>query len=530
MVLDPWPTEAHGVYRDTPIVFGCTSVAHTTDAVPEKIRQMNALYRYYDSSMTSKCRNFYIQGKFMEDYEDNVPWNGEFRRYFTTYHDLRTEQLRGYFTWRTKLRKGLYEPIASSLAYLYLYELLNGIGADSPEDSLLKMKKFESGYLDAGYGDSVMRKNLHRWMLELSVLHALPPEQAREFLTPDLAEKDCALEVLRDPGKQSNDDVFEALCAFGGDRLRNSVLFRKAPDEGKRLFAALWRSVCTKRMKNGEDLFTECFGTVRDFHWHPLENAVYWDEHPPKEASFRLNACRVYTCRNGIWTEHCYDSLYYNRGLFEGLIQEADRKLRLYLKTGSPLKEKSENAWAAPLADAIIEADRKEKLEAARPKISIRYDDLDRIRRDATETRDSLLTEEEKEASGCTAEAARSGVSGPDEAGSYDGAAADVSVGADSAERNSEIPMISGDTGITDSSTVSLDAVQLEVLSMLVRGDSVTGILQGRHLMTEVFADALNEALFDEIGDTAVDCDGENLRLLDDYRDDIARILGGKTE
>ena len=56
--------------------------------IPRKILEMMQLYEYGTSSFEMKCRNFYRQGKFMEDYEDNAPWNGEFSRYFTTYHDL----------------------------------------------------------------------------------------------------------------------------------------------------------------------------------------------------------------------------------------------------------------------------------------------------------------------------------------------------------------------------------------------------------------------------------------------------------
>ena len=65
----------------------------------------------------------------MEDYEDDAPWSGEYRRYFTTYHDLNLNQLRGYFAWRTLVRRGVFRRITTSLACMYLYELLNGIGA-----------------------------------------------------------------------------------------------------------------------------------------------------------------------------------------------------------------------------------------------------------------------------------------------------------------------------------------------------------------------------------------------------------------
>ena len=116
----------------------------------------------------------------MEDYEDDAPWNGEFQHYFPTYHDLNIRQLRGYFTWRTHVRKGNFQPTSASIAYIYIYELLNGIGTKSPEDTLQKMLAFEAGFLDSGVGDQRMRGNLRRWMLEYAVLYHIPPDQARQ--------------------------------------------------------------------------------------------------------------------------------------------------------------------------------------------------------------------------------------------------------------------------------------------------------------------------------------------------------------
>ena len=119
---------------------------------------MKHLYEYGSNSAEARAANFLRQGRFMADYEDDAGWAGMiFACYFPTYHDLTTRQLRGYFAWRTRVRKGDYQPIAASAAYIYLYELLNLIGAASPEDALRRLKAFETGYLDAGYGDAAMR-------------------------------------------------------------------------------------------------------------------------------------------------------------------------------------------------------------------------------------------------------------------------------------------------------------------------------------------------------------------------------------
>ena len=115
------------IYPDTPLPVQRTAVVSDDPDIPQKIRQMRDLYEYKGNSFEEKCWNFYYQGKFMEDYEDDLPWTGTFQRYFPTYHDLSIRQLRGYFTWRTHARRGNFQPIATSMAYIYIYELLNGL-------------------------------------------------------------------------------------------------------------------------------------------------------------------------------------------------------------------------------------------------------------------------------------------------------------------------------------------------------------------------------------------------------------------
>lgn len=47
-------------------------------------------------------------------------------------------------------------------------------------------------------------------------------------------------------------------------------------------------------------------------------------------------------------------------------------------------------------------------------------------------------------------------------------------------------------------------------------------------MMPSVVADTINEALFDEIGDNVLECDGDTITLVEDYRDDLLKIFGGK--
>lgn len=500
IVLDNDPATPQAQYQETSLPFGKRISGEDESPIPEKIRQMRKRYEYGDGSFRQKCKNFYVQGKFMADYEDDAPWQGELRHYFPTYHDLGLKPLRGYFTWRTEIRKGNYRRISTSLAYLYLYELLNGIGTTSVEDSLQKMKEFEVEYLDSGLDDESMRKNLYRWMLELAVLNGIAPDLVRQYADPEMLERDNALKVLRHPKDYSDQALFQSLCIFGGNKIASSIVIQKYGDKGIRLFATVWRIALAQYRQAEKTLFTACFGRRRSYRWYPLGNAVYYKKPLREPLTYVLNECREYRFKEGVWYEHCYQKLAFDKKKLSGLLHETDRRLRLYLQTGHPLKEVSEEAWAVPYIEAVIEADKTAVIEASKPKISIRFADLAQIRQDALETQDSLLAEENI----------------PDM--TEETMVANIT---NNKTENDKLIAVSA---------VPLDRLQVRLLTMLLRNEPVKEMIAAQHGLPEVIADELNQALFEEIGDTAVESDGETIMLVEDYRDDIVRILGEETK
>ncbi len=514
IVLDNRQGGAKTVYSDM-------SLAEARDAafgkdVPEKIRQMLRLYEYGDGSFKKKCWNFYKQGKFMEDYEDDEPWDGQFERYFPTYHDLTVPKLRGYFMWRTNVRKGIYRPIATSLAYIYIYELLNGIGTTSPEETLWKMQEFETEFLDTEIGDWMMKYNLHRWMLEFAVIHQLPKKLVLTFTSPNQLERDRKIAILRNPENHSDEEVFNTLCHFTTGKLETSSVLTKEPNEGRHLFAEVWRYTVTNYNDNGKDFIDACFGPWKAFPWYPLANSVYFETRNLSDFDYELNECRIYQYREGRWFVQTYEELLYNKKKISGLLHETDRLLRIYLKTGHPLRPKADDAWAIPYVEAVIEADRQAKIEAAKPKININLESLSQIRQDAVVTRESLLTDEDKAES------------------IIEPAPVEVIVAEPIAKNNNnhnvsidaevEVDANAGvDAGVD---TVNLDPIHRQILLTLLHGDSADELIRTHRLISSVVTDALNEAFYDEIGDSILDCDGNQITLVEDYVEDVMKIVG----
>ncbi len=483
-------------YNDTVINFKDYAI-DSERFIPNKIKQMMKLYRYGDHSFNQKVKNFYKQGKFMEDYEDDFSWNGEFHQYFPTYNDMNIRQLRGYFSWRSQVRKGKYQKISTSLAYLYLYELINGIGVSSYEESLSKMREFEIKFIESGIGDKRIQKDLRQWMLGIIVLQGIDPKIAKAYLSSEIIEKDESTLALLNPQNHSDEEIFNALCAHYGNRLSTSAVIKKHGSYGIHLFAQVWRMTFEEYSEIGENLFEKCFGHRSTYRWYPFSNAIYMEYINPKWTSYELNECRKYIFKNVSWHENSYHKMNFNRAIFCGLIHEADRKLRLYLKTGHPLTAKSDERWASAHVDKVIEVDKKDKLEKAKPKVSISFDSLDQIRQDALSTMDSLLSEEER----------------------------------DIIEEVKEVDIAIDDKlkskVFENKSNIALEETEFHIISLLLNDKPVDDIIAKNMSLPEVLADKINELFFEEIGDNVVECDLGKITLIEDYRQDVERIIKG---
>ncbi len=497
--------------------------------VPARIREMHGLYERGDRSFLQKACNFYRQGKYMEDYTDDQPWSGPYRHYFPTYHDLNTPQLRGYFTWRTRIREGRYAPIAEPLACIYLYELLCGIGTGSPGESLEKMKAFERDYIDAGFGSENLRNSLRRWMFEYAVVKGQPAETVRELAGPELRRDDEALDTLRDPDGREDGEVFGSLRHFASRDPAGSPVIKKGGERGRHLFAQVWRTAVRESRRQGKDLFRSLFGGLEETPWMPLSSAVYYDPEDSLDRSMVLSSCRSYIRRQGSWTEKHYDPLNFQAAVFQGFLSETDRRLRRYLKTGGYLKDSPADAWAGEYTEQALAAEEAAEREAARPKIRIDLSGLEKIRLDAAVTRESLLTEAELE----QGPAEETEPYPETEAESGSGGNADRIPGPETQEPVPavKLPEESAErktgTEKEQACPAGLDRPHWEILRILLEGGTAEERIREYRMMPAIAADEINEVFLDEIGDSVLECDGERVSLVEDYREDLLGILGG---
>ena len=541
-------------YQETPLPFSDSSSQPARERPPEKLRRMRHMFEYDREDMEIQAKNFYRQAVFMEDFEDDSRWpGGEFARPMPTYQDLTTKQLRGYFSWRTEVRRGHFTPIPASVATIYVFELLNGVGADSPEDVLEKLQAFIKGFADSDMSDDpTLRKQVYRWMLEYGVLWDVPPETLREYVDPDMIALDAAMAVLKEPEAHSAEEIFSALCQVGGEKIANSPVIQLNPARGRKLFSHAWQSF--DRTNNEQKLFERFISKEKiRFPCPMLETAVYVDIEQPKDREYVLDECRSFTYSNGLWWMHAYSISSSARSLLKQFLHETDARLRRYLKAGRMLRENPKEAWAIPFIDEAIERDREAvrqaEMEAQRQKVTIDFSGLEQIRKDAGMTRDSLLTEEERDEPDepvpqHSVEAAVPALLHSEEmtapallhseemtaptlmhseewACRHSGSLSDMSTEKQRCPKTESLPIKK-----EAAPAALLDDLQREVIRGLLRGEEVTGLLRSAHRLPSMTADAINEALFEEIGDTVILCENDRLSLVEDYIGDLERILG----
>lgn len=509
--------KSNTVYTDTPLPFAKGSdFLKKKEYIPEKITEMRKLYRYDDYSGQLRAKNFYRQAKFMEDYEDD--YHGQvcdISGYFTTYHDLSDKQLRTYFTWRTEVRNGVYNKTFTSYIYLYIYEFLCGIGSSSSVESLNKLKEFEEKFIEGGFleDNTQIKRNLHRWYFEYSLVKGFPVDEVKKYIDKEILDRDHALEILKKSGDYDDIEIFDAICFFAGKRFLNSVSIKKEREKSIIIYAYVWKYILKSGNIDGKSIFTHCFGRMQNRSIYPLLNAVYWNDKTEEDADYTVNGVRSYHCKTGRWKEKSYIRAYFNKKKLAFIVHEIDRLIRDEFKLGYYLKPSMEDTRIATIIAAAFNEALKEIKYNERKLINIDFSALKKIRNDAEITRTSLLVDED-----CIHSLMIN---------TYIVEKADIQ---NAIEKNS-IKYNDGNQSKSenldfDKPPEISDNINLKILKFIIAGKDYKRLIKSNNLFTSIIADNINETFFEDIGDNILECEGDEIYLVEDYREDILNIIG----
>ena len=453
-----------------------------TRFVPKEIKKMIESYQYSLPGFIRREKNFYLQGKLMASYEDDYEGRQSFLRYYPTYHDLTVGQARTYFTWRTKIRQNIYEKISDSYAYIYLYELLNGIGIKDPEEGLDKLINFNKNY--AQRFSPEIGAYLERWIRDYIVFYNINKANNTFFVKEQ--DNDKKYERLLYPDQFSSHEVAENLIKLSNYKICNCPLYKKSIEKFEYLLVLIWHKILDLR-NDGFDFFTSYIAYKNQMTIQLFSAAVFNHQLEPKTTSYEIDQIRKYFYdeEKNTWYCESYWGLTGQKSIMGNFLHEVDREIRLCFNLGRNLKpRKIEKHYLKAIRDGIKEYQIEEQ-KLKQPKIEFNLSQLSTIREDAAGTRDSLLTEEELQAE---------------------------------QEENKQIEEAVVDD---EQENYGLSLEETTTIILLLKGKDLNKYLKEHHLMAAVIIDNINEKLFDEFGDNVIEFINDIPTVIEDYQEDL---------
>ena len=555
------------IYADEPIL---KTGRQMQNFLPDQYRKMREISRWQDDPKggagrwLSEAELFYRQGLLMANFEDDCPYNGTFKSYFPTYNAMSDRQLRGYFTWRAQVRRGNIEETPTSFAFLYLYELICGIGVDDPLDGFDKIKAFWDAYRAFEPG---IDRFVRVWLQDYAVFHGLDPKLLRDSKTVmfdnalielrraarDLApaqapsgqtakrRKTSEPTLPLPPDETREERLMAAINALSTYNLNNSRLDRGHHRDLRHVACAVYvrmaRYYDTHR-KTG--IVASLFGEETAMPYTMFASAVFFAPERHKDCEYRLDPIHIYRCQNGFWEcMRIHGSRQKSSKLGE-MMRACDQRLRLALDPAHPLKEEKVPKYLAKIIDDEIVAWLSWNATHQPVKIDIDLSQLGHIRSAAAQTREALLIDEERE-DDTTADVEEAD-SGQPEAEPVANMIVEP-VAAPMEQDEADEPTISTEQfGVVapllapapapatamsaDTASALVPAAEGYLRALLEQNAAQAASAVERSGQSEdMLVDSINEALFDLVGDTVIEFGATGPQIIEDYEADVRGYL-----
>ncbi len=555
------------IYADEPIL---KTGRQMQNFLPDQYRKMREISRWQDDPKggagrwLSEAELFYRQGLLMADFEDDCPYNGTFKSYFPTYNAMSDRQLRGYFTWRAQVRRGTVEETSTSFAFLYLYELICGIGIDDPLEGFNKIKAFWDVYRAFEPG---IDRFARVWLQDYAVFHGLDPKLLRDSKTVMF---DNALIELRraardlvpapapsgqtpkrrktseptlplPPDEVREERLMAAINALSTYNLSNSRLDRSHHRDLRHVACAVYvRMARYYDTHRKTDIVASLFGEETAMPYTMFASAVFFAPERHEDCEYRLDPIHIYRCQNGFWEcMRIHGSRQKSSKLGE-MMRACDQRLRLALDPTHPLKEEKVPKYLAKIIDDEIVAWLSWDAAHQPVKIDIDLSQLGHIRSAAAQTREALLIDEERE-DDTTADVEEAD-SGQPEAEPVANMVAEP-VATTMQQDEADEPTISTEQfGVVapllapapapatamsaDTASALVPAAEGYLRALLEQNAAQAASAVARSDQSEdMLVDSINEALFDLVGDTVIEFGATGPQIIEDYEADVRGYL-----
>ena len=558
---------SHEVYADEPIL---KTGRQMQNFLPDQYRKMREISRWQDDPKggagrwLSEAELFYRQGLLMADFEDDCPYNGTFKSYFPTYNAMSDRQLRGYFTWRAQVRRGTVEETSTSFAFLYLYELICGIGVDDPLDGFNKIKAFWDVYRAFEPG---IDRFARVWLQDYAVFHGLDPKLLRDSktvmfdnalielrraardLVPAPAPSDQTPKRRKTseptlplpPDEVREERLMAAINALSTYNLSNSRLDRSHHRDLRHAACAVYvrmaRYYDTHR-KTG--IVASLFGEETAMPYTMFASAVFFAPERHEDCEYRLDPIHIYRCQNGFWECMRIHSSRQKSSKLGEMMRACDQRLRLALDPAHPLKEEKVPKYLAKIIDDEIVAWLSWDAAHQPVKIDIDLSQLGHIRSAAVQTREALLIDEERE-DGAPVEAEATLIEQPNTE-SAPGMTAEPGEMTIRQNEPDEPTVSTEEFGVVAPLLASVDApvtpAPTEAANKLAPAEDTflralleqnaaqaTSAVAHSGQSEDMLVDSINEALFDLVGDTVIEFGAAGPQIIEDYEADVRGYL-----
>jgi len=480
------------------------------DPIREKFYEMRKLASVRPFAR-SDSELFYRQARFMEDFADDYEGNAKFNMYYPFYQNMGYEYLRTYFSWRTKVRSGDIQPTSLSYIYLYIYELLSGIGTSGPEDGLNKLLTL---WNDVPFIKPGVEKYLPKWFKDYHIFYELP-HSFSNFIEKHSMQRYYSLSLLFDESAENKLEIWNSISGYD---ITNSKFFK---DDNEQLLSDCFDAVlsavqefCVKRNTRFEDLLV--YSVSRRIPWQPFKQALFGSRAKQTDREIKINEFERYYCKNGQWTANL--PIYYSsqKDFVGYIIKKTEACLRnvtnykyklvAEMKSGSkPFRELQRPAAKRAELDKVIEqAVIGFYNELNRTVVTVDHINLARIREEALETQGQLIVDEDVEK-----------------------------------KCESEVNILSTDSRFIEKPPITLSFadgwkalkaaltdVERKALSLaLQEGSDIKTFANDHNIMLEVLADSINEKAADCIGDNLLEID-DDIVLYDEYRENVEALCG----
>ena len=511
------------------------------DPVREKLNRMKQMVgeTYKNVLFTGGYRErlFYKQAVFMADFEDDYEGAAQFQMYFPNYQMMSYEQLRTYFTWRSRVRRGDICQTDLSYVFLYIYELINDIGVSDGEDGLNKLIHIWKAYKKY---TNRLDKYMAVWIRDYYVLNKCRTTFDELLQREPLLQKYYTVSTDR-----YTMDYYSRISVYN---IKKSIFY--TPENEKMLnecFNHIIKKLNELLGKVDRKFNDLIFDRSSQFTWRPFANAIFYmrpGHHPRNTKLVELSEEMIFRYKNGRWT-YCRSGIYHANGrdILEYVFRRMEQLLRRaekfrYKLTASDKKiDKGLLDGLLPgigskgFLEAIDKAIKEYYVNSKRTVIRVDESNLERIREKALITQEKLIVPEDEfneniiisrrnapEQEGAREESFPSEDILPPEL------VAEVMVEA------TREPIISGADANRDvwrDFAGSLEPVELTALRNILEGASAKNMhefAKAGGYMLEVLLDGINQKALDFTGDTILEFT-DKIEVYDEYIETLRKAV-----